>query len=85
MNTQSDKRLKLAQLIGESVLDALLKAGIRLEIPSESEKFSYSLNLQNEEELDLLRQRILEHRLSLISELSRMYHDEPKRRSRSMI
>ena len=85
MNTQSDKRLKLAQLIGESVLDALLKAGVRLEIPSESEKFSYSLNLQNEEELDLLRQRILEQRLSLISELSQMYHDEPKRRSRSMI
>lgn len=82
MNTQSDEKQRLIQLVGESVLNSLQKAGVRLEIPSEPEKFSSSSSPQNDEESDEVYQRVLHGLLSLTNESEQMYRDELRRRNR---
>ena len=79
-----NSKQQLIQLIGESVLDSLQKAGVSLTIPSEFEKLSSSSSRQNSQEADKLCQRIFEHRISLINELAKMFRDEPRRINRQM-
>lgn len=82
MNTQSDEKQILIQLIGESVLNSLQKEGVQLVISSELEKSSSSSSPQNDEESDEVYQRVLHGLLSLTSELEQMYRDELRRRNR---